>query len=63
MPNAQIHQYDIILPIETGSRLPVVRRVSPSELATVLKKGFDDFWAMPTHVISLCVTLPGSKRL
>ncbi len=51
MPNAQIHKYDIILPIETGSRLPVVRRVSPLELVTVLKKGFDDFWAMPTHVV------------
>jgi len=51
MSNSQIHKYDIILPIETGSRLPVVRRVAPSELVSVLKKGFDDFWAMPTHVM------------
>lgn len=51
MPNSQIQKYDVILPIETGTRLPVVRSVSPSDLVSVLKKGLDDFWAMPTHVL------------
>ena len=51
MPNSPTHEYDVILPIETGTRLPVVRKVSPSDLVTVLKKGVDDFWAMPTHVV------------
>lgn len=31
--------------------LPVVRSISASDLKDVLAKGFDDFWAMPTHVI------------
>ena len=51
MPNSPTHDYDVILPVETESRLPVVRKVSPSELVTVLKKGVDDFLAMPTHVL------------
>ena len=51
MPNSPTHEYDVILPIETGTRWPVGRKVSPSDLVTVLKKGVDDFWAMPTHVV------------
>lgn len=34
-----------------SSDAPVVRSISPSDLKDVLTRGFNDFWAMPTHVI------------
>jgi uncharacterized membrane protein len=38
--------------------LPRVRAISPWELVDVLAKGFEDFRAMPTHVIFLSVIYP-----
>jgi len=38
--------------------LPRVRTISPRDLIDVLAKGFDDFWAMPTHVIFLSLIYP-----
>lgn len=40
------------------SPLPVVRRISPRDVADALRAGFDDFWAMPTHVVFLCLMYP-----
>ena len=40
------------------SPLPVVRRIAPRDVADALRAGFDDFWAMPTHVVFLCLMYP-----
>jgi len=37
---------------------PVVRRISPSDLYQSLARGIDDFAAMPSHAIFLCVIYP-----
>lgn len=50
--------YDIILPAESRSELPVVRTIGLADLKDALAKGMDDFWAMPTHVVFLCLIYP-----
>src|SRR5580698_7192687 len=37
---------------------PIVRRITPSELFHALASGVDDFMAMPSHAIFLCVIYP-----
>jgi uncharacterized membrane protein len=37
---------------------PAVRKIAPSDLADALKKGWDDFSAMPSHALFLCVIYP-----
>jgi uncharacterized membrane protein len=48
--------------ILTGESLsparPVIRHISPSDLYRSLKSGMDDFLAMPSHAIFLCVVYP-----
>src|ERR1700722_3063448 len=48
--------------ILTGESLaparPVVRHISPSDLYQSLKSGIDDFMAMPSHAVFLCVVYP-----
>ena len=41
----------------TASR-PVVRRIAPSDLFDALARGVDDFMAMPSHAVFLCVIYP-----
>ena len=43
---------------DRAHELPRVRSISPRDLWDALAKGFDDFWAMPTHVIFLCLIYP-----
>lgn len=49
---------NIILPAEPTEALPVVRSLNFSDLGDVLKKGLQDFLAMPTHVVFLCAIYP-----
>jgi uncharacterized membrane protein len=37
---------------------PVIRRISPSDLYQSLARGIDDFTAMPSHAVFLCVVYP-----
>ncbi len=37
---------------------PAIRRVTPSDLWQSLRLGFDDFSAMPSHAIFLCIIYP-----
>jgi uncharacterized membrane protein len=37
---------------------PVVRRIAPSDLLHALGRGVDDFVAMPSHAVFLCVIYP-----
>jgi len=50
--------YDMIAPTESMETAPVVRRVSMSDLWEALAKGLDDFRAMPTHVLFICLVYP-----
>ena len=38
--------------------LPVVRHITPADLWNSLKRGVDDFAAMPSHALFLCVIYP-----
>lgn len=42
----------------TTTATPVVRRIAPSDLWDALKRGADDFAAMPSHAVFLCVIYP-----
>jgi len=46
--------------VESGESLPlpVVRKITVADLKEALRKGLDDFWAMPTHVIFLSIIYP-----
>jgi uncharacterized membrane protein len=48
---------DVILPTQPA-RLPVVRTIGLADLRYALAKGWDDFRAMPTHVIFLSLIYP-----
>src|SRR5882757_8815259 len=37
---------------------PTVRSIAPTDLIDALKKGWDDFSAMPSHAVFLCVIYP-----
>ncbi|MGI9423136.1 MAG: DUF2189 domain-containing protein [Hyphomicrobiaceae bacterium] len=49
---------DIIAPMEQTDTLPVVRSVGLDDLRDAIIKGVDDFRAMPTHVVFLCLIYP-----
>jgi uncharacterized membrane protein len=49
---------NVILPTESSGELPVVRSIGPADVRDALVKGFQDFWAMPTHAVFLCLIYP-----
>src|SRR6478735_5735141 len=51
-------QLDIILPTEPAQALPSIRHVSFADLGDAIRKGWDDFMAMPTHIVFLCAIYP-----
>ena len=51
-------QIDVILPAPPTDEIPSVLSLSVEDLRDVLRKGLQDFWAMPTHVVFLCVIYP-----
>ncbi|HXW48952.1 MAG TPA: DUF2189 domain-containing protein [Xanthobacteraceae bacterium] len=48
----------ILLGAGTSTVRPVIRQISPSDLYDSLARGVDDFVAMPSHAIFLCVIYP-----
>jgi uncharacterized membrane protein len=42
----------------TSPQRLVIRRITPSDLFDALARGFDDFAAMPSHAVFLCVIYP-----
>jgi uncharacterized membrane protein len=48
----------ILVGATTNPARPVVRRISPSDLYQSLARGIDDFAAMPSHAVFLCVIYP-----
>ena len=51
-------QMDVILPTQPEQLLPAVRKLHFSDLGHAIRKGWDDFIAMPTHVVFLCLIYP-----
>jgi uncharacterized membrane protein len=51
------HQ-DIARENATGTPLAGVRKLTTQDLKDALARGLDDFWAMPTHAIFLCLIYP-----
>jgi len=51
-------QPDLIMPVEAVHELPEVRTITIADLRRALAMGFDDFRAMPTHVIFLALIYP-----
>ena len=48
----------LLVGASTSTARPVVRRISPSDIYDSLARGVDDFVAMPSHAIFLCVIYP-----
>ena len=48
----------ILVGASTNPTLPVVRHIAPSDLLRSLARGLDDFAAMPSHAVFLCVIYP-----
>jgi uncharacterized membrane protein len=48
----------ILLGASTTTGVPVVRRIAPGDLFRALGRGVDDFVAMPSHAVFLCVIYP-----
>ncbi|WP_204348394.1 hypothetical protein, partial [Klebsiella pneumoniae] len=37
---------------------PPLLRIGPADLTAALRQGLDDFWAMPSHLLFLCLIYP-----
>jgi uncharacterized membrane protein len=48
----------ILVGASTHPARPVIRRIAPADLMQALARGFDDFSAMPSHAVFLCVIYP-----
>ena len=49
---------DVIAPMDPADDLPVVRSIDLTDLQEAIRRGVDDFRAMPTHVVFLCLIYP-----
>src|SRR5271170_1017483 len=48
----------VLVGASAGPARPVVHRISPADLLQSLKQGLDDFLAMPSHAVFLCLIYP-----
>src|ERR1700751_2165296 len=48
----------ILFGASADATLPAVRRIAASDLLNSLTRGLDDFAAMPSHAVFLCVIYP-----
>jgi len=55
MAMAQLH---VIAGAGETPDFPAVRTIGPADLQDVLSRGFDDFWAMPSHVVFVSLIYP-----
>src|SRR4029078_12213657 len=49
---------NVLVGAATRPAQPVIRRIGVADLQEALAKGIDDFYAMPTHAMFLCVIYP-----
>lgn len=50
--------FHVYLGQDVRADLPVIRKVAPSDIKDALVKGFDDFRAMPSHLLFLALIYP-----
>jgi uncharacterized membrane protein len=48
----------ILVGAGTSAARPTIRRIAPADLLHALRGGIDDFTAMPSHAVFLCVVYP-----
>jgi uncharacterized membrane protein len=48
----------LLLGANASAARPVIRRITPADLLQALARGLDDFSAMPSHAIFLCIIYP-----
>ena len=58
MATSNVPHYDIIVPTQATEAAPIVRAISPADVADALAKGISDFRAMPSHALFLVVLYP-----
>ena len=51
-------QSHILVGASESAADPIVRRIGPADLIDALAKGYNDFAAMPSHAVFLCVVYP-----
>ncbi|HZH53131.1 MAG TPA: DUF2189 domain-containing protein [Microvirga sp.] len=51
-------QFHVIAGADEIPAHPVVRKIGPRDLKEALSRGFDDFWAMPSHLLFLALIYP-----
>ena len=51
-------QSHILVGASTSPARPAIRHITPSDLCSSLARGVDDFLAMPSHAVFLCVIYP-----
>lgn len=51
-------QFHIVAGASDVPSHPVVRKITPADLKEALAKGFDDFWAMPSHLVFIGLIYP-----
>ena len=49
---------NILVGAGTRPAQPAIRKISVSDLRDAFAKGIDDFYAMPTHAMFLCIVYP-----
>src|SRR6476660_5639338 len=52
---AEVHA---LVGAEPAGARPVIRKISVADLKDSLSRGLSDFWAMPSHAVSLCLIYP-----
>ncbi len=48
----------VLIGVSTETESPMVRRIAPADLLQALRCGLDDFAAMPSHAVFLCIIYP-----
>lgn len=48
----------VLVGVGTETASPVVNRIAPADLLQALRSGLDDFSAMPSHAVFLCIIYP-----
>jgi len=49
---------DISVGSHASHAIPIIRKIRMADLKDALAKGIEDFWAVPTHAIFLCIIYP-----
>jgi len=50
--------FDVYVGQHIGADLPVVRKIAPHDIRDALREGFDDFIAVPSHLVFLALIYP-----